>query len=356
MKEYFEIVSQNVWVARLFIIVLYALIAKAADLFIDRVLRRLAGYTRISFDDQLITFFHPPLCWTIVLFGFLHAAALPPPHAEPLNTILPNLAQTVILFIWFVALLKLLGRVSEQSREKIISQGKIGHDMFFLLKNVVRVIVVISALLWLLSIWEMDLTPLFASAGIAGIAVALAAKDTLANFFGGISIFADKTFKVGDYIILDSAERGEVVEIGIRSTRIKTRDDVLVTIPNSILANSKIVNESAPVPRFRIRVPVGIAYGSDLDEVEEILLEVARKNPAVAEEPSPRVRVRTFGSSSVDFELLCWVDDPRLKGLEVHNLLKEIYAAFREKKVTIPFPQRDIYIKECPSGSLPTYD
>lgn len=352
LKEYFEIISQNIWVARLFIVVLYALIAKAADLFIDRVLRRLAGYTRISFDDQLITFLHGPLCWTIVLFGFLHAAALPPPPAEPWSAILPNLAQTVILVIWFVALLKLLGRVSEQSRERIISQGKIGHDMFFLLKNVVRVIVVISALLWLLSIWEMDLTPLFASAGIAGIAVALAAKDTLANFFGGVSIFADKTFKVGDYIILDSSERGEVVEIGIRSTRIKTRDDVLITIPNSILANSKIVNESAPIPRFRIRVPVGVAYGSDLEEVEEILLEVARKNPSVVEEPAPRARVRAFSSSSVDLELLCWVEDPSLKGLEIHKLLKNIYSAFREKKVTIPFPQRDIYIKECPSGSL----
>ncbi|MBU4230091.1 MAG: mechanosensitive ion channel family protein, partial [Proteobacteria bacterium] len=221
-------------------------------------------------------------------------------------------------------------------------------DLFLLLKNVVRVIVIVSALIWLLSIWNVNLAPLFASAGIAGIAVALAAKDSLANFFGGISIFADKTFKVGDYIIIDDAQRGEVVEIGVRSTRIMTRDDVLITIPNSILANSKIVNESAPIPRFRIRVPVGVAYGSDLEKVEAVLLAVAAENPAVVKEPEARVRLRAFGSSSVDFELLCWVADPRLKGLEIHNLLKGIYAAFAAHAIAIPFPQQDVHIKGLP--------
>ena len=84
----------------------------------------------------------------------------------------------------------------------------------------------------------------------------------MANFFGGISLFADQAYKVGDYIILDRGERGEVMDMGLRSTRIKTRDDVMITIPNAILANSKIINESAPVPRFRIRVPFGVAYGT----------------------------------------------------------------------------------------------
>ena len=136
----------------------------------------------------------------------------------------------------------------------------------------------IAGLFWVLAIWQINLTPLFASAGIAGIAVALAAKDTLANFFGGISLFMDNAYKVGEYIILESGERGEVVVIGIRSTRIKTRDDVIITIPNSIMANSKIINESAPIPRFRIRVPVGVAYCSNLEKVEEILLAVMNAN------------------------------------------------------------------------------
>jgi len=217
------------------------------------------------------------------------------------------------------------------------------------LKNVLRVTVIVAGIIWLLAIWHINLTPLFASAGIAGIAVALAAKDTLANFFGGISIFMDNAYKVGEYIILESGERGEVVEIGIRSTRIKTRDDVIVTIPNSIMANSKIINESAPIPRFRIRVPVGVAYGSDLERVETVLLAVADANEQIEKDPEPRVRLRSFADSSVNFELLCWVKDPRDKGLETHNLLKATYRTFDEQGIAIPFPQRDIHIK---SGQL----
>jgi small-conductance mechanosensitive channel len=224
-------------------------------------------------------------------------------------------------------------------------RGKIGRDLFMLLKSVIRIIMIIAGLLWFLAIWQINLTPLFASAGIAGIAVALAAKDTLANFFGGISIFMDNTYKVGEYIILDSGERGEVVEIGVRSTRIKTRDDVIVNIPNSIMANSKIINESAPIPRFRIRVPVGVAYGSNLEKVEEILLAVTNANENIEKYPEPRVRLRTFADSSVNFQLLCWVKDPRDKGRQTHNLLKAAYNAFNEQGVTIPFPQRDIHIK-----------
>jgi len=262
----------------------------------------------------------------------------------PWRTVFPAAANTFILLIWLVATIRMFNRLADLNLVKILSRGKIGKDLFLLFKNIIRVVVVVAALLWLLAIWEVDLTPLFASAGIAGIAVALAAKDTLANFFGGISIFVDNTFKVGDYIVLDSDERGEVVEIGIRSTRIKTRDDILITIPNAILANSKIINESAPIPRFRIRVPVGVAYGSDLEEVEAVLLAVAADNVNIVKEPAPRVRMRQFGNSSVDFQLLCWVEDPSLRGLEIHNLLKAVYTAFNAKNISIPFPQRDVHL------------
>ena len=112
------------------------------------------------------------------------------------------------------------------------------------------------------------------------------------------------------------------------------------------MINSKIINESAPIPRFRIRVPVGVAYGSVLNQVEEIMLAVAAANMMVIKEPEARVRLRAFGASSVNFELLCWVDEPSLKGITTHNLLKEIYNAFNEHNISIPFPQQDVYIKE----------
>jgi MscS family membrane protein len=340
----FAILQENILLKRIVIIFIYAVLAKAVDIFIDRILSRMAAKTRIRFDDKLINYFHAPICWTVFGFGILHALAVEP-LSNPWKLILPQTTKSVLLILWLIATIRIFNWIVQQYMAETHEKGKIGKDLFMVLKNVLRVIVIVAGLIWLLSIWKINLTPLFASAGIAGIAIALAAKDTLANFFGGISIFMDNAYKVGEYIILDSGERGEVVEIGIRSTRIKTRDDVIVTIPNSIIANSKIINESAPIPRFRIRVPLGVAYGSNLDKVEKVLLDVAAANSNIEKYPEPRVRLRTFADSSVNFELLCWVKDPRDKGLEVHNLLKAAYEAFAEHDISIPFPQRDIHIK-----------
>jgi len=345
ISEYFRQASEVVLLRRLAVVAIYAVLAKVFGLLSDRVLRRLAARTKFDFDDILVDFLHTPIYWTIFLLGVLHAMVLPP-LPVPWQFVLPATIKSLLLLVWTVGLIRFLNLLAERNLAATFTRGKVGKDMFLLIKNIVRVVVAVTGLLWLLSIWQVDLTPLFASAGIAGIAVALAAKDTLANFFGGISLFMDNTFKVGDFIILDTGERGEVVEIGIRSTRVNTRDDVLITIPNSILANAKIINESAPVPRFRIRVPVGIAYGSDLGKVEEVLLAVTRANPSIAADPEPRVRLRAFADSSVNYELLCWVDDPSLKGREIHNLLKAIYQAFAEHAIVIPFPQRDVHLVE----------
>ncbi len=345
----FRLISGNILLQRLAVVIVYALLAKGTDIFIDRFLRRLVRRTSVSFDDLLVTISHGPICWTVLCLGLLHAFVLQP-LPPPWQMVLPGLAKSIILTVWWLAILRMINLLAEQNLAEALTRGKVGQDLFYLLKNIVRVVAVIVGLLWLLAIWRVDLTPLFASAGIVGIAVALAAKDTLANFFGGISIFADNTFKVGDYIILDGNERGEVVEIGIRSTRIKTRDGVLITIPNSVLANSKIINESAPIPRFRIRIPIGVAYGSDLAEVEKVLLAVAHENSSVLPDPAPRVRLRLFGDSSVDFQLLFWVAAPSLKGRVSHDILMAVYQAFGERDIVIPFPQRDVHIMP-PAGT-----
>ena len=351
-REQLQFIREHAVLGPLAMVVVYALMAKLADLFIERQVRRLAERTSIKHDDRVVAIIHRPICWTVFLFGLLHAlnlAALPVPY----QTVLPALIKTVVVVLWLIAAIRIFNLFVQEALARMEERGKIGSDLLLLLKNLIRVVLVVLGAFWVLSVWQVNLTPLFASAGIAGIAVALAAKDTLANFFGGISIFADKTFKVGDYIILDSAQRGEVVEVGIRSTRIKTRDDVLITIPNSLLANSKIINESAPIPRYRIRIPVGVAYSSDLDLVEATLLEVVRSNPQVIAEPEPRVRYRAFADSAINLELLLWIEDPSLKGLETHRLIKAIHRAFTARGITIPFPQREVHLQSDRPASRP---
>jgi small-conductance mechanosensitive channel len=160
---------------------------------------------------------------------------------------------------------------------------------------------------------------------------------------------ADSPYKIGDFVVLDSGERGEVTHIGIRSTRMKTRDDVEVTVPNSVMGNTKIINESGgPYQKFRIRVAVGVAYGSDIDKVREILMDIALNDEEVCADPEPRVRFRQFGASSLDFELLCWIDQPVLRGRVLDSLNCKVYKRFIEDKIEIPYSKHDLYIKQMP--------
>jgi len=326
------------------IIMVGALIAaKVIDVFIDRVVLALVRKSKFRVDDAILNVFHRPLWISVVLLGALSAVRWVAPR-PPFTFLFVALLKTFLLILWAFALNAVFRRITEDWIGHWRRADRHGTEIIRLGGSVARVLVLAGAVFLLLSVWEINITPLLASAGIAGIAIALAAKETLANFFGGVSVFLDQPFRTGDYIILDSGERGEVVDIGLRSTRILTRDDVQISIPNSIIANTKVINESAPEPRFRVRVKVGVAYGTDADRLEELLLEIARNNALVAPQPEPRVRFRAFGDSSLDFELLCWANRPHDKGLLVHELNKAIYKSLAQAGITIPFPQRDLHV------------
>lgn len=231
----------------------------------------------------------------------------------------------------------------------IITSKNIGEDA--LDADVIRLVCRLISFIFVFVIFYragiyfgLPVTAIFTSAGIAGVAVALAARETLANFFGGISIFLDRPFRAGDYIILDNGERGEVKAVGMRSTRLLTRDDILITIPNSIVTNVKIVNQSMPQPHFRVRIQIGVAYGSNLEQVEKVLTTVAQNNKLLMDTPVPRVRLRSFGTSAINFELLVWAIRPHDQGLLTHELSKAIYDCFIEEGIEMPYPQLDIHI------------
>jgi len=219
---------------------------------------------------------------------------------------------------------------------------------------VMTVIIVAIAAYALLQVWNIDATAWLASAGVIGIAVGFAARDTLANLFAGFFIIADAPYKLGDYIVLDTGDRGEVTKVGIRSTRLLTRDDVEITVPNSEMANAKIYNESGGRwVKFRIRLKIGVAYGSDVDQVVELLERVAAEHDTVCKEPNPRVRMRGFGDSSLDFELLCWVNHPADRGSVTHELYMHIYKELGNEGIEIPFPQRDIWVRDTGQPATP---
>jgi small-conductance mechanosensitive channel len=241
--------------------------------------------------------------------------------------------------------LRLLGRFRE--RWAIIEERTL--PLFDLVATLLIVAITGYALL---EVWDFDPTPWLASAGVVGIAVGFAAKDTLANLFAGFFIIADAPYRVGDYVVLDTGERGEINRVGIRSTRMLTRDDIEIVIPNALMANQKIVNESTGRwVKTRIRLAVGVAYGSDLDRVVELLVGVAQAHETLSQDPPPQVRMIGFGDSSLDFELRCWVNHPAQRALVTHELYMEIYKALGRERIEIPFPQRDLWVRKVPEAT-----
>ena len=327
------------WINAAFTLALSVVAAALTDIFVTRVLLRFVSSTATEFDNRLVDLLHRPVFVSVLLFGVFAALRF---FDSP--RVLDLLLLTLLVVIWALTALRVTSLAFEYLPRFIPGGASAGQGFAPLLKNITVVAFFGLGVMGVLTVWDVSITPLLASAGLAGAAVAFAAKDTISNFLGGVSILIDRPYTVGHYIVLDSGERGEVVDIGLRSTRIKTRDDVLITVPNSIMANSKIINESAPVKRFRVRIPVGVAYGSDLEKVEAILLAAAAANPGVEKYPAPRVRFRTFADSSLDFELLCWAADPEMRGKITHELNTAVYGQFAAGGVKIPFPQRDVHL------------
>jgi small-conductance mechanosensitive channel len=187
--------------------------------------------------------------------------------------------------------------------------------------------------------WNININGVLASAGVLGVVLGLAAKDTVSNFFAGIFLMADAPFKEGDYILLDTGERGYVKKMGLRSTRFMTRDEIEITIPNSVIAASKIVNESGgPGEIERVRITLMVAYDSNLDKVRNLLIDIAKKENNVMVEPEPRVRFREFAESGIRLQLLFWIYKPEIRGRTVDAINTEIYKRFKENQITIPYP------------------
>jgi MscS family membrane protein len=258
--------------------------------------------------------------------------------------------KNIVRFVYVIILAWAISTVGKGITEAVIKSKRtkrtgIDPNIMRMLFRLLTILILFLVLLNASEYFGISVNAVFASAGLVGMAAALAARETISNIFGGISLLLDHPFKNGDYITIDTGERGKVLQVGLRSTRILTRDDIQITIPNSIITNTKIVNESAPRDDSRVHIKVGVAYGSDLLKVEEILLRLASEEKLVKKTPAPSVMLRGFGTSSVDFELLCYAYWAAEKGLLVHSLNWSIYMAFKESDIVIPFPQRDIHIK-----------
>jgi small-conductance mechanosensitive channel len=174
-------------------------------------------------------------------------------------------------------------------------------------------------------------------------------QNIAGNFISGLIILFERPIKLGDRIEVGAVE-GDVVRIGSRSTTVVTNDNIAIIIPNSKFITENVVNWSHTGENVRFRIPVSVAYGSDVRRVEKVLLEVAAENPDVLREPAPAVRFAEFGDSGLAFELRAWTTALlHRRGKLVSDLNFAIYDKFKQHGIEIPFPQRDLHIR---SGAL----
>jgi small-conductance mechanosensitive channel len=318
-------------------------IALLLEFVVLRIARELVSATGSEFDDIVLQELRWPIVLTAALGGVFVLTQTPDVGTdvlgkEQLTVFFGRPAASVIVLLWAFA----LNRMVNRAVDAVDKTGKYGFAPVF--SNVFTLVVVLGATFFVLTIWGIAITPLLGAAGVAGIAVGFAAKDTVANFFGGLALYFDDTYKIGDYVVLDTGDAGTVARVGIRSTTLMTRDEVMVTVPNAALNSASITNESAPQRRRRIRVPIGVAYGTDLDEFEACVVDVALAESVVLDSPKPRMRFRSFGDSALEYELLCWVSTPIKRSKAIHHLNRGIYKSLRDAKIEIPFPQRDVRI------------
>ena len=313
---------------------------------IHSLLDRFRKSTKSELDYQIAHYLTSPILQTTVAFSIVLALA---------TLDFPGAIEHFLIKVCITALLVLWGRAWFRATRVIMQALEAQRERFHLFQPRtvplfemgIKLLMVGLIIYLFFKIWGIDATAWVASAGIIGIAVGFASRDTLANLISGVSIVADAPYKIGDYIVLDTGERGVVSSLGIRSTRLITRDDVEVSIPNAVIGTAKIVNESGgPYVRHRIRIPIGVAYDSDIDKVLETLKDIARENESVVDEPSPRVRIRGLGDSAINLELLCWIKRPAERGVVIHRLNHQLIKRFRQEQIQIPFPQRDLHVRD----------
>jgi len=244
-----------------------------------------------------------------------------------------------------VALFRVSGLLLVNASQDREHPGLIRSRTLPLFQMAAKAVIVGLAFYFFFLAWDLDLTAWLASAGVLGIAVGFAAKDSLANLFAGVAIMADAPYRLGDHLRLETGERGRVTEIGLRSTRLLTPESLEIVVPNGVMANTKIVNETGgPGPTHRLSIAVGVAYGSDVEQVRSLLVEECEAVEGVLAEPAPAAWFREMGDSALLFEVMVWVPIPDLRLIVIDALNTRIYSRLGKEGIEIPFPQQDVYL------------
>ncbi|MFH1008819.1 MAG: mechanosensitive ion channel domain-containing protein [Candidatus Latescibacterota bacterium] len=264
---------------------------------------------------------------------------------------------SLLLFVEVLVLLAVAFLFSMQLRKVLkvrLAKTRMDEGVQYTVLRLVHYTIVAIVFYQAIAMIGINLKGLAFLVGILSVGIGFGLQNIVNNFVSGLILLFERPIKPGDMISAGDTE-GRVEEINMRATTMVTLDNVSVIVPNSQFISGEVINWSHRDPKVRIHIPIGVAYGSDVQLVTESLLQVGKDHPDVLDEPASMVFFVGFGNSSLDFELLVWIDKPLLQRQVRSDLNYAIDRIFRQNEVTIPFPQRDVHLRSMPPrGTLDT--
>lgn len=326
-----------------------ALLARLVLLFLDQGVARLSKRTRTRFDDVILAAVRMPLFWLIVVVALQIAIKSLTFLPDGWETTLGHILFSLYLVIGYAFLHRLTNNITDWYSREIASrtESRVDEQVLPFARRVVNLIIALIAIIMLLSHFEVDVSAFVTTLGIGSLAIALAAQATLADTISGFVIMSDRPFRIGDRIeILELATWGDVMDIGLRSTRIRTRDNRLVVVPNSIIGKSLVVNHSVPSSKYRVETHVGVAYGTDLDYAKYVMVEAVRAQDWVMRDERVESLFLEYGDSALVFRVRCWIEDYVETRRAIDKLNSCLYQALTDADIEMPVPSRMLYFRD----------
>jgi small-conductance mechanosensitive channel len=309
--------------------------------------QRVANRTKTQLDDVILSALQLPLRLAVLVWGgevaLAQVAAIPGEWQGGIGRFFFVL-YTVIIYL---ALFWLIGGLITWYGHEVTHRTETDWDDRFLMlfRRIALVVLTAVVIITILGRYGIEVSGLVTTLGIGSLAVALAAQETLGDMISGFTIMVDQPFRVGERVeIQEIGTWGDVVDIGLRSTRIRTRDNRLVSVPNSVIGKGLIVNYSNPSTKYRVETHVGIAYGSDVEQARQVMIEAIRSQDWVM--PNERIEAlfMEFGDSALVFRVRCWIEHYVETRRILDKMNTALYHALNEAHIEIPFPQQVVHI------------
>src|SRR5882724_7352662 len=327
----------------------------AAGLIIARflqsqIVRRF--FSRFKIDTNFLAIVTTILSVAAIVFftvSAINAAGIPLAWNAPLPAVSLSLLQIFLLIALLVAVFWISSRTKRFLFNRLLAQSGLDRALQYAIAQIIANVVLVVGVLIVLENTGIHLGALAVFAGAVGVGVGFGLQNIASNFISGLVILAERPITIGDRVEV-AGIAGQVEHIRARSTVIRTNDNIMMIVPNTKFIDSPVTNWTYTDRRVRFRIPVGVAYGSDIAKVRDLLLAVGRENPNTLQEPAPGVFLKKFGDNSIDFELAVWSSEMSARPSRYRSDLNfAIVEKFLEAKIEMPFPQRDLHIR---SGTL----